>query len=174
MESALSFDAVYRQEYSYVRHTLRRLGIRERDLDDLSQEVFLTVHAILTDYDPERPLRPWLFGIAYRHALRHRDKAYQRREQLDSSPGRTEAAAGEPESALQRRQAQGLVLRALDRVHEHRRAVFVMADIDGFSAPEIAHALSIPVNTVYSRLRLARGEFTAAVRRLSSAKGARA
>jgi RNA polymerase sigma-70 factor (ECF subfamily) len=47
-----------------------------------------------------------------------------------------------------------------------KRAVFVMTEIDGATTPEIAEALAIPLNTAYSRLRLAREEFAAAVQRI--------
>ncbi len=54
---------------------------------------------------------------------------------------------------------------------ESRRAVFVMHELDGISMPDIVQALEIPLNTGYSRLRLARGEFTAAVQRLRPKRG---
>lgn len=173
MGAAPSFTSVFRQEYGYVVSSLRRLGVGVGDMEDVAQDVFLTIHAILGDYDPTRPLRPWLFGIAYRHALRHRDRARHRREQLTADPGSDIAAprGDEPHHAAVQHEAQDLVLAALQRVEVSRRAVFVMACIDGYTAPEIAEALSIPVNTAYSRLRLAREEFTKAARSLSAQPG---
>jgi RNA polymerase sigma-70 factor (ECF subfamily) len=44
--------------------------------------------------------------------------------------------------------------------------VFVLLELSGHSAPEAAEALGVPVNTVYSRLRIARQKFTAAVTRI--------
>jgi len=58
------------------------------------------------------------------------------------------------------------VARALDTLDFDRRAVFILHEIDGVAIPEIARALEIPSNTAYSRLRLARADFGAAVRRL--------
>jgi RNA polymerase sigma-70 factor (ECF subfamily) len=52
-----------------------------------------------------------------------------------------------------------------------RRAVFVLYDIDGEPMKEIARSLGIPVNTAYSRLRLARSEFGLAVKRLRAQDG---
>jgi RNA polymerase sigma-70 factor, ECF subfamily len=171
VEAAPSIEVLFRQEYSYVFHTLRRLGVHERDLEDVAQEVFLTVHAILDDYDRGRPLKPWLFGIAYRHALRYREKARHRRERIDSSPGSDAVAPQGTEENVAVREARAVVLAALESVEDHRRAVFVMTEIDGFTAPEIAEALGIPLNTVYSRLRLARAEFERGARRIAGREG---
>jgi RNA polymerase sigma-70 factor, ECF subfamily len=165
---APAFEAIFRNELSYVWHTLRRLGVAERDLDDLGQEVFVTVGRLLPEYDPTRPLRPWLFGIAFRYAQRYREKAHRRLEELESSPGHAAPTPESPiEAELEQREAQRLVLDGLDRLTLAQRGVFVMAELDGYTAPEIAGALELPLNTVYSRLRTARQEFTTAVRRLA-------
>jgi RNA polymerase sigma-70 factor (ECF subfamily) len=160
-----SFRAVFDAEHGYVWNTLRRLGVREADLKDQCQEVFIVTSALLPDYDPSRPLRPWLFGIAYRIALRYRALARHRRESFDEVPDRADSAprADEQVEAAQRR---ALVLEAIASIELPKRAVFVMTEIDGATTPEIAEALAIPLNTAYSRLRLAREEFAAAVQRI--------
>ena len=63
-------------------------------------------------------------------------------------------------------EARDLVLRALDTIDLDRRAVLVMNLLDEQPMPEVAEALGIPVNTAYSRLRLAREDFEKAVKRL--------
>ena len=60
------------------------------------------------------------------------------------------------------RQELTLVLRALHAIASERREVLILHDIDGFAMPEIAEALAIPLNTAYSRLRLARRDLKAA------------
>ena len=66
---------------------------------------------------------------------------------------------------LESRERRALVHAALQGIELERRAVFVMHDIDGLSMPEIAQVLDAPLNTLYSRLRLARAEFADAVKR---------
>jgi RNA polymerase sigma-70 factor, ECF subfamily len=162
----LTFQAIYESECSYVWKTLRRLGVHERDLEDVTHDVFVTVHRHLDRYDRERPLRPWLFGIAFRVASDYRRRAQHRREVV-AVPMRDEVDREPlPDEILDRDRARELLLQALEAVKLDRRAVLVMHDVDGIAAPEIAEALAIPLNTVYSRLRLARGELAAAVRRL--------
>jgi RNA polymerase sigma-70 factor (ECF subfamily) len=171
-EAALSFEAVFEAEFSYVCRTLRRLGIAERDLDDVAQEVFVAVYRRYSDYDPERPVRPWLFSFALRVAANYRRLAKHRREVPE--PEREVAGKGlTPEGLAARNEARALVHKGLEKLDFDRRVVLVMHDIDGFSVPEISQVLSVKVNTVYSRLRLARRDFERAVRRIQAQGGVR-
>jgi RNA polymerase sigma-70 factor, ECF subfamily len=155
--------ALFQREFSWVWNTLRRLGVRPVDLKDQCQEVFLTVHHLLPDYDSSRPLRPWLFGIAYRVAGRYRTSrakhpVMEAVELADDSPGAHEA--------LEAKEARTLVLEAMQSIEIGRRAVFILADVEERTVPEIAETLGIPLNTAYSRLRVAREEFKEAVTRI--------
>jgi RNA polymerase sigma-70 factor (ECF subfamily) len=158
------FVAVYEAHFDYVYHSLRRLGVRDADLEDLAHDVFVVLYRGRADYDRSRPVRPWLFGIAFRVASDFRRRARHRfevdgegREFADAAPGALERLAAAEDKALVR-----FGLEALDL---DRRAVFVMHDIDGHAMPEIAAALGVPLNTAYSRLRLAREQFAQVVRR---------
>ena len=72
-----------------------------------------------------------------------------------------------PQAAeVARREALDLLDRALATIEVDRRAVLVLHEIEQMTAPEIARTLEIPMNTVYSRLRVARTELEAAVTRL--------
>ena len=160
---------VFQAEYSYVSNTLRRLGVREADLEDVAHEVFLAVHRRLSTYDPSRPLRPWLFGIAFRAASDYRRLARHHREVSDEHIDVADDAPGADDHVFAR-QARELVGKALDVLDLDKRAVLVMCDIDGHSVPEIAAALNIPLNTAYSRLRLARAQFTSVITALEGGK----
>lgn len=163
---APDFDRLFQSECSYVFHSLRRLGVHERDLEDVAHEVFLVIHKKLPEYDPSRPLRPWIFAFAFRFASDYRRLARHRREQIrddDHEPPDSGPDVGERIDAERSRK---LVLEALEVLDLDKRAVFVMHEIDGTPIPAVAVALGIPVNTAYSRLRLAREAFTAQVKRL--------
>lgn len=161
-----AFRRAYDTHFGYVCHTLRRLGVRHADMEDLAHEVFVRVHAKWSDRDEARPLRPWLFGFCYRLASDYRKRAHVRREHFGIDAG--EIAGGPAaDRDVQAREQRELVLQALEAIQLDRRAVFVMHDIDEIPVPEIALTLELPLNTAYSRLRLARGEFRAAVRALT-------
>ncbi len=160
--SAPSFDDVYAGELRYVFNTLRRLGIPLRDIEDLTHDVFVVVHRKLADFDPSRPLRPWLFGIAFRVASQYRRKHSNRHEDLGVERSERSAASDPWPQA----RARDLVVKALDELEWEPRAVLILADIDEATANEIGDALEMPVNRVYSRLRIARRDFRSAVERL--------
>lgn len=155
---------VVREQFSYVRNSLRRLGVGESDLDDMAQEVFLTFYRRLDDFDAERALRPWLFGIAYRTAG-HYHRARKRSPEVAEVPGMLEQGAI---TNMEEQEARELVVQALQFLDLDKRAVFVMHEIDGYSMPDAARALDLPLNTAYSRLRLAREKFTQAVLHLNT------
>jgi RNA polymerase sigma-70 factor (ECF subfamily) len=159
------FHAIFVAEASYVARSLRRLGVPDRDLEDLTHDVFLVAYRHFDDYDPARPLKPWLFGIAVRVAIAYRRRARHQRELLEPLPELVDERPSADEQ-LGERQARALVLRALESLDADRRPVFVMHDLDGYAMPEIVETLGIPLNTGYSRLRLARQDFAAAVERL--------
>jgi len=160
------FAELYEAEFNYVFHTLRRMGAPDRDLEDLIHEVFIAFYRGRASYDPTRPLRPWLFGIAFRIFSDFRRKA-QHRNEIPSEPRDHASTGPAADELVAARQQRDLVLRALDALDLDKRAVLVMHDIDGHPMPEIARQLAVPLNTAYSRLRIARELFAKAVRRLS-------
>jgi RNA polymerase sigma-70 factor, ECF subfamily len=160
-----AFRAIFDGHAAYVVASLGRLGILPGDRDDLVSEVFVRVHRELPHYDRERPIRPWLFAFAARVASEHRRLARHRREVLGEVPP-TASTDPTPEHALEQKDAARLVNQALDVLDSDKRAVFVLHDLDDTPIPEIARALGIAEGTAYSRLRAARAEFTAAMRRI--------
>jgi RNA polymerase sigma-70 factor (ECF subfamily) len=160
----VDFNDIFRSHFGYVWNALRRLGIAERDLEDLTQQVFLDVYRRLESFEPGRPVRPWLFGFALRAASNHRRLA---RHVLELFRTQEAPAAGPlPDELLVAREDAERAERALSRVELNRRAVLLLHEVDGHTIPEIAEALQIPLNTAYSRLRLARDEYERAFRRL--------
>ena len=168
----VEFEAIFEAHFSYVWRTLARLGIDEADREDLANEVFFQVHRRLRTADLGLPLRPWIFAFAFRIASTYRRLARHRFERVGYVPDAPDSAPC-PDEALERREAQDIVDRALDGLELEQRAVFVLHDIDGCPVPEIATALGVPLNTAYSRLRLARAHFTAKVRWIKSLEGRR-
>jgi RNA polymerase sigma-70 factor (ECF subfamily) len=164
-----AFKEVYDGEFLYVWNSLRRLGVSSQDLEDVAHEVFMAIFRRLPSFDPRRPLRPWIFGVAYRTVLEQRRRRRNRRE--SALEGGIPDPVPRADERLQGQEERQLVVEALQSIQSERRAVFVMFELDGHPMPEIAVALGLPLNTAYSRLRLARKEFADAVRFLRLKRG---
>lgn len=148
-----AFEAVYALHFTFVWQSLRALGVRAAAIDDATQDVFIVVHDRLHTFDGRRPLRAWLYGIARNMARRHHEQAQRRSPlQLVSSPAPLD-------ETVQWRERAAVVARFLDELDEGHRAVFVLAQLEGATAPEIAESLGLNLNTVYSRLRTTRARF---------------
>lgn len=163
------FVSVYYAHFDLVWRILRRLGVPFDQLEDAAQDVFLVLHRRLADIDPKVSLRSWLFGTArrvasdFRRGLRRHERRVQAFAVVHDHPAR--------ERIVERAEAADFVQRFLDRLDPDKRMVFVLADLEGFTAPEIAEALEVKLNTVYSRLRAARAEFERAIADADSIEG---
>lgn len=155
---ALTFEEVYEQHYRFVWRVLRALGLPPATVEDAAQDVFVIVHRRLPEFEGRSSVRTWLFRIASWVATHERRRARTKPvheliddDVRDGRPGPFEMTA--------RTQALRAIERILSRMSEEKRIVFVLMDIEEMRAHEVADVLAINVNTVYSRLRLAREQF---------------
>jgi len=157
---------LYRDHYDFVWTSLRRFGLRQSAVDDALQEVFLVVYRRLPEFEGSTGHRAWLFAIALRVAreARRRDARFWLEEPLT-----VVAPSVHPDEGAVLRQRVRLLDTLLGALNDEQREVFVMAEVEGFSAPEIAQALGVKLNTVYSRLRLGRVRFERALARHQAA-----
>jgi RNA polymerase sigma-70 factor, ECF subfamily len=139
----------------YVWRTLRRLGVRDADVDDMCQEVFVVVHRRLSDFSGTSSVRTWVYGIALRVASQHRRGTRNRREDLTGNLPEPSLPPAQ-EDAVHRDELLGRLARALDRLDEHRRTVFVLYELEEMTMKEVAEVLGCPLQTAYSRLHAAR------------------
>ncbi len=152
------FASVYEQHFDAVWMSLRRLGVSPAELDDATQETFLVAFRRWDDFRPDASWRAWLLGIARRVASRHR-RGSGRRLRLVRDAEREPSLHADPHDEIARRHAAALVERFVEMLPPGKREVFVLAEIEGLTGVEIAHALAIKPNTVGSRLRGAREAF---------------
>jgi RNA polymerase sigma-70 factor, ECF subfamily len=162
---ARTFRALYEVHVDFVWRNLRRLGVHESEVEDRTQEVFVVAHRRFDTFqDRGHGPRAWLFQIVLRVASDARRHRRRHPEDPDGGDALGRAAVQAPQAdALQRREALSRLDAALETIDVGRRAVLVLHEIEEMTAPEIARVLGIPLNTVYSRLRVARAELEAAL-----------
>lgn len=165
-----SLAELYEQNLGYLWRCLRGLGVRDFELDDAIQDVFLVVQKRRSSFDGGVSPRTWLYAIAIRIARRYKER-YQRlwRQQAASDEGTPELASpSNTEAEFDHGQRLALARCALSALDDDKREVFVLAQVEQMSAPEISQVTGLPINTVYSRLRAARGAFAAELSRLQA------
>jgi RNA polymerase sigma-70 factor (ECF subfamily) len=159
---AATFDDVYGAYAGFVWRVLRGMGVSEGQVEDAVQDVFMVVHRRLADFDGTGSVKTWLFQIAYRTACAYRRKL-RRANEHEPFDDRIQASTRTPADEAERRETLALVADLLDALDDDKRAVLVLADIEEMTAPEIAVVTGAPLNTVYTRLRRARIEFSHAL-----------
>jgi RNA polymerase sigma-70 factor (ECF subfamily) len=166
VSSAADFDTVYSLHVGFVWRVLRGMGVSEAAIEDAVQDVFVVVHRRLHEFDGRHSVRTWLFAIAYRVAADHRRR--QRRAHVRAQEPLHEQLrdrAPSPADVAERSEALRLLDSLLEQMSDDKRAVLVLAEIEGMTAPEIAALTGVGINTVYTRLRRARIELTQALER---------
>ena len=154
----LSFDQVYALHFRFVWRVLRTYGLSPGLIEDAMQDVFVVVHRRLPEFEGRSDIRTWLFRIARwvvtsERRKRRTNPVHEEIDEALADPGAT------PYDLAVRSEAVEALERVLGQMEPEKRMVFLLMDIEEMKAGEVAGLLEINVNTVYSRLRLARQQF---------------
>jgi RNA polymerase sigma-70 factor (ECF subfamily) len=162
------FATIYEQYFDFVWRSARRLGVSDAAMDDIVQETFIVIHAKLATVRQPESLRSWIYGVVRRTVSDHR-----RSQRVRDASGPVLAIQHELEHAVpqtpldltQQNDQVKLLFNLLEGLDPTKREVFMLAELEEMTAPEIASILEIPLNTAYSRLRAARQAFAQALAR---------
>jgi RNA polymerase sigma-70 factor (ECF subfamily) len=167
---AVDFHSVYDELLPFVWRTARRMGVAPESVEDVCQEVFVVVHRRLGEYEGRSSLKTWVFGVlenvvrTHRRSLARKSPAHRSLAPL-VDPDDLADEGVRPEESVALSQAEVLAQRILDEMDDTKRIVFVLAEIEELELGEVATALGIPRSTVVARLRAARADFAAGVKR---------
>lgn len=155
---ALAFDELYHKYSPMVSRLVRNVAGARDDQEDIIQEVFIQVHRSIANFHGDSKFTTWLYRLTvnvtlqYVKARRHRKVPYfpleTRRDLTASGPS--------PERAAWSKERWEILNSVLDTISEKKRTVFVLHEIEGMEAREIARVLGIPTLTVRTRLFYAR------------------
>jgi RNA polymerase sigma-70 factor (ECF subfamily) len=163
---------IFREHGARVWRLLRRLGVPDADLDDLTQDVFVAVHRGLRTYEERNQLEAWLYRICVREASRHR-RSGALRSAVDLEDLDQPSPDASPETAAAANEALVDLDRLLSVLDEPRRTVFVLYEIEELSMADVAAAVACPLQTAYSRLHSARKLILLAAKRLEAKRSPR-
>lgn len=145
-----AYRALLEDVSAALRAFLRRRIRDQQDVEDVVQEILLTVHRARHTYDPTRPFEPWLMAIA-RHAAVdafRRDRRRGRWERL--------AADDDPvEGSSEDRAGELSVTAALADLPDSQREALEMVKLEGLSVEEAAARSGVSPGAL--RVRIHRG-----------------
>jgi RNA polymerase sigma-70 factor (ECF subfamily) len=139
---------------------LRKLGVRERELEDATQEVFVQLFRCLPEFRGEAQLKTWLYRLCAtqaRRARRFRAVTERLSEWFGLSAPRATLQELGDDLARER------VSRALDQLSDGDRLVLVLFELEGLSGADVAGIVGCPVATVWRRLHYGRRRFREAL-----------
>jgi RNA polymerase sigma-70 factor (ECF subfamily) len=166
--STPKFAQIYDQYFSFVWSMARYMGVEATALDDVVQDIFVIICERLHTLQHPEALRSWIYGIARRVVSTHHRT--QRSALITTGTMRLEPELIHPELPTPQQLAEQserakLLWKLVAGLDEQKREVFVLAELEEMTAPEIAAVTNVPLNTVYSRLRAARQELEEALQR---------
>ncbi len=164
-ESQWVVDA-YRTYFRSTWTLVGRLGVPPNHIEDVVQEVFLILHRKRDDFRHDSSVRTWIHGIAIRVARHHRTRLLRR--EMDPLPPQTSAESPSLDSTVESRAQLERLDVLLGELSQEQREVFVLVEVGGLSAREVAQVVGTKLNTVYSRLRLARDRMKASLQAMQN------
>jgi RNA polymerase sigma-70 factor (ECF subfamily) len=170
VESRQRLGSLVREHFAFVWRVLRRLGLSESDADDAAQQVFLSASRRLSDIGVGSE-RGFLFSTAVNIAA-HAHRSQKRWQEMPDSEidDRRDSVPG-AEELIDRRRARELLDEILRAMPMELRLVFVLFEVEQLTMAEIARMIDMPPGTVASRLRRAREDFAARVKRVEAKLG---
>jgi RNA polymerase sigma-70 factor, ECF subfamily len=138
-----------------IRNLVRYLVRGDREVDDIAQDALLAVLQDLPSYRGEGRFEAWVDRVVARLTIAHlRKRRAQWRRDLDFRSELTLVkGSATVDEYLQRRRAVQL----LDELPFEQRHALVLHHVLDMTVPEVATELGLPMETVRSRLRLAKG-----------------
>lgn len=167
-----AFEAIYHRFHRPLGAYLLRLIRRPEAVDELVDDTLLVVWKGAGRFDGRSRLSTWIFGIAYRKALKALEKRSRRRDDAALGTAGEPVERHTPEGAWDRRERAALVTAALEHLSPEQRAVVVLTYYQGLSYPEIADLVGCPLGTVKTRMFHARRKLAALLPELGVDGGA--
>jgi RNA polymerase sigma-70 factor (ECF subfamily) len=161
-----AFAEIVRSYQRRIYAVAMRMTRRHEVADDITQDTFVRAYRSLGKFELGRPLRPWLTRIAVNLAINYLNGVAKREEPLPADEGPqgpvgTRLSAGSldanPERSLQSQELAQDLGRAVARLPQEQRTVFLLKVVEEMRYEEIAKLLGISEGTVMSRLSRARG-----------------
>lgn len=160
-----AFNLLVRRYQNRVYSLVHRIVNIPQEVEDVAQEVFVTLYRSLPNFRGDCAFSTWLYRVTVNHC-KNRLKYLQRRnfhraQEIEETAEKdfqahTSMALADPEQQLIGRQLEECIQRELNQLEEEYRIVLILRDIEHLAYEEISEITELPLGTVKSRLHRAR------------------
>ena len=152
-----AFEHIMRRHNQRLFRIARSITRDPHSAEDALQNAYVRAYYKLPEYRPSGNFGAWLSRITVNEALMLKRNKH---EQTNVDDAQIESLAGprgaEPAEAVANSQLGILLERAIDRLPEHFRTVFVLRAVEHLSVADTAASLDLPAATVKTRYFRAR------------------
>ncbi|WP_299611603.1 RNA polymerase sigma factor [uncultured Tateyamaria sp.] len=147
-----AFEQVHKKYFPKLMHFARRITGSAEAAEEVANDVLMTVWRTADRFEGRSKPSTWIFGIAYRVAMKQRTKLQRRAGDVELDEGMIASKDDTAEAVI-----RGTDLKnALDQLKPELRAVVELTYYNGYLYTEIAEILDCPVGTVKTRMMTAR------------------
>jgi len=151
----ITFEAETMPHQKSIMKTASRLAVNRNDAEDLAQETFLQAWKAFEKYEAGTNCRAWLFQILMHKSAHQKRKYFMQMKHFQEVDEFVFEAASATEPTPEHLTNPEMI-KAVNKLPEHYRAVVLLVDVREFSYKEVAGMLNIPIGTVMSRLNRGR------------------
>ena len=151
----VAFEQLVRKYQDTVLNIVYSLVGRDREAEDIVQEVFLKVYAHAGSFRRDAQFSTWIYRIAVNMTydfLRRRKNTVSDEAALENTP----TSGANPQEALCGKERDALIRKAMAGIPFAYRSALVLRDVEGLEYAQIAKVLKCGIGTVESRIFRAR------------------
>jgi RNA polymerase sigma-70 factor (ECF subfamily) len=166
-----AFEKIYRNYAGMVYRLALRMTGRVEDAEEVTQDVFLSVHRHLRNFAGNSSLKTWVYRIAVNSSLNALKKAGRKRPEVALEEGFDhQDARHDVQEAIEKEAKEHQINELLEHLNADQKACLLLRAQEGLSYEEIARTLNVNVNTVRTRLKRAREILVTRYRRTRGGK----
>jgi RNA polymerase sigma-70 factor (ECF subfamily) len=153
-----AFEQVYKTYSRFVYNVAYRMAGNIEEAEEITQEVFITIHQKLEKFRFESSFKTWVYRITVNSSINYFKKMRKNQNKTVAYEDQYEYEQPDHEvyAQIEKESNTSMIQKLLDSLNPDQKACIVLRNIEGLSYEEIAQSLNININTVRTRLKRAR------------------
>lgn len=152
-----AFEEIYRHYAGMVYRLALRMTGRVEEAEEVTQDVFVSVHRHLGNFAGNSSLKTWIYRIAVNCSLNAIRKAKRKQSEVAWEEGfDPQDTRQDVREGIEKEAKESEINELLGQLNADQKACLLLRAQEGLSYEEIARALNVNVNTVRTRLKRAR------------------